>query len=305
MPSSVTHRYIGLDTLKRLNKEPKNIIEKRINNYIAYCQFTDPLYFYHILIHKNKIIALGHLTHRKYVFKTFNYLIEANKKNKDLELFTLIAGFITHYQADKTCHPYINYLADDKRDNIRTDKHFEIETYLDSYYLNKNEHVNTKTFNNANILFKYKKEPIVIDTLNKMFKEVYNMDNIGNKYYRSLFQMHLAFRFARCDRTGIKKLLYKLIDLNTFKIRRTKYLSYHFNVDNDNYYLNFDHRPWYNIKDSKIIHHESFEELYRQVVINSADIINKLYDYIFLDKELDVYKLIGNYSLANGLVLKD
>ena len=72
----------------------------------------DVLYFYHIfLLRINKIAKLGHRFHHEHVFDSFNMLIEDNKQNKDLELFTFIAGLITHYQADTIMHPYIDYFA--------------------------------------------------------------------------------------------------------------------------------------------------------------------------------------------------
>ena len=110
MPSTITHAYIGLDTLKKLNDKPKEIINNRIDNYKVYCQNMDVSYFYHILLlFNNNVMDLGHRFHREKVFDSFNLLINDNKKNKDLELFTFISGLLTHYIADSTIHPYINY----------------------------------------------------------------------------------------------------------------------------------------------------------------------------------------------------
>ncbi len=304
MPSSFVHRYIGLDTLNRLNDKPKAIITKRVNNYIVYCQYTDPLYFYHILIHKNKVIELGHILHRENVYRNLSYLINANKQNKDDELFTLISGFITHYKADSICHPYINYLAYNDDDLLRTDKHFEIETYLDNYYLNKREKMIYNQDNNTSLIFNYHKEPIVIETINNLFKEYYNVNNMGKKYYSSLRQMKFVFNYIRHDKYGIKRKIYRLLDKNKFRVRRTEYLSYNFPLDNDEYYLNNKHREWYNVRLKNIKRYESFPDLYHQVVKESIYIINELYEYIYNNKELNLRELIGNYSLANGLELK-
>ena len=144
MPSSIVHRYIGLDTLNKLDKKPYEIINNRVNNYILYCQCTDLLYFYRIIgFGGKKMQNLGHQFHWHSVFKSFDYLIKLNKENKDPELFTFIAGFITHYKADSTCHPYINFRSMDSDKIKMYDNHFMIETYLDSYYLQKRENVET------------------------------------------------------------------------------------------------------------------------------------------------------------------
>ena len=36
MPSSVVHRYIGLDTLNKLDKKPYELINSRLGNYVLY-----------------------------------------------------------------------------------------------------------------------------------------------------------------------------------------------------------------------------------------------------------------------------
>ena len=138
MPSTITHAYIGLDTLKKLNDKPRKIIENNLNNYKVYCQNMDVLYFYHIyLLKSNKIENLGHLFHTENVLNYFKMLINDNKENKDLESFTFISGLITHYVADRCAHPYVNYHAKINGATKRNNLHFEIETYLDNYYYNK------------------------------------------------------------------------------------------------------------------------------------------------------------------------
>ena len=50
MPSTITHAFIGLDTIPKLNNKPKKIINDHIDNYKIYCQNMDILYFYHIYL---------------------------------------------------------------------------------------------------------------------------------------------------------------------------------------------------------------------------------------------------------------
>ena len=98
MPSTITHGYIGMDTIKKLTPLPKEILTNHLDNFKVYCQGTDILYFYHIfLLKSNKIQKLGHKFHSNKTFKSFKYLIELNKENKNQELFTFIAGLITQH----------------------------------------------------------------------------------------------------------------------------------------------------------------------------------------------------------------
>ena len=54
---------------------------------------------------------------------------------------------------------------------------------------------------------------------------IFNFKNGGKLYYRSLKEMWFTYNYIRYDKYGIKKLLYQMIDLNPFKLPRTKYLS--------------------------------------------------------------------------------
>lgn len=298
MPSTITHAIIGLDTINKLNNKPKKIINDHIDNYKIYCQNMDVLYFYHIfLLKSNKIQKLGHLFHHEHVFDSFNLLIQDNKNNKDLELFTFIAGLITHYQADSIIHPYINYYVESSNETKGFSKHFEIETYLDNYYINSRINKNHKRFNNTSFVFNYKENKLIEEEITKVFKEFFNYPNMGKKYYYALKEMKFAYNYARYDKYGIKKQIYKTIDLNPFNIKRTRYLSYHFDLDNDEYYLNLNHKEWLNnnIKSTK-----SFLDLVNEVIDNSSTIINELYEYIFENKDVKLKKLIKNIDYGTG-----
>ena len=305
MPSSITHAYIGLKAIDLLNKKPKDIINNHINNYKVYCQNMDVLYFYHILLlHNNIIQKLGHKFHNEHVYKSFELLITDNKKNKDTELFTFIAGLITHYIADSTMHPYIDFLAHNDNKILQVDKHFEIETYIDNYYIKYYINNDYKKYNNSNFIFNYTKEQIIIDEINKVYKKLWNYDNMGIKYYKALKEMHFIFKYIRHDNYGIKKNIYKFIDINPFNIRRCKYLSYHFNLDNDNYYLNLNHTKWFNYHKKDYISNKSFIDLMNDVTKKSAFIINNLYEYIFNNKNINLKELVGNNSYATGLPIE-
>ena len=305
MPSSIVHAYIGLDTLNKLNNKPKSIIEKHINNYKVYCQNMDVLYFYHILLlFNNKVQDLGHRIHHEKTNDFFKILINDNKENKDSELFTFIAGLITHYKADSTIHPFINYQSMSKTETERFNKHFTIETYLDNYFINERMSVNYKKYNNTKFVFNYQKNDIVKDSITKVYKELYNYPNMGKKYYKSLRDMKFVFNYARHDRFGIKRFLYKIIDLNSLKkIPRVQYLSYNFNLDNSDKYLNNNHNTWYNPDKKDLVSNKSFMDLYNEVIDNASYTINELYEYIFNYKNIDIDKLIGNLSYATGLKL--
>ena len=304
MPSTITHAFIGLDTVNKLNDKPKKIINNHINNFKIYCQNMDVLYFYHIyLLKSNKIQETGKRFHHEYTYDVFKTLIDDDKLLKDDELFTFISGLITHYQADTTIHPYINHFTNYHNESKRFSKHFEIETYIDNYFVNKRLNNKHKTYNNTKDIFDYTEEDIIKQELDKILKEYFNLSNGGKYYYRALKEMRFTYNYVRYDKYGVKKLIYRTIDLNPFNLPRTKYLSYHFDLDNNEYYFNLNHDKWIN-RENKEISTKSFFDLYDDVTNNSSDIINKLYDYIYEEKDVNVKKLIKNLDYGTGLPIR-
>ena len=195
-------------------------------------------------------------------------------------------------------HPYVDSFSNNREEkNI----HFEVETYIDNYYVNMRLNKNHQKYNNTGFLFNYKEKKIIKDEINKLFLKLFNYPNMGSKYYRALKEMIFAYNYCRYDKYGIKRFLYQIIDLNPFDIQRTKYLSYHFDLDNNDYYLNLDHKEWLNNGE---ISHKSFLDLYEEVINSSSIIINELYKYIFENKEVNTKKLVKNLDYVTGLEIR-
>ena len=304
MPSTITHTHISLDTLKRVNLKPKELISKHLEDYKSFAQGMDILYFYHILLIKSNIVQkLGHDFHHEKTNEVFKYIIEYNKENKSDIIFTFLSGLITHYVADSTIHPYVNYIAKSKTKLEQTDRHFEVETYLDNYMISK-KHKDYKTFKNYKLQFNNKKNQKIIKLIDNIYQEFFNYPNMGKKYYQALKEMRFVFKYIRHDKTGIKRKIFQLIDFNKFKIRRVTYLSYHFELKNFDHYLNTTNKKWFNIRNESITSNNSFEELYIDTCKKASNIINKLYEYIYQDKKIDLDKLLENRSYSTGLPIK-
>lgn len=305
MPSTITHTYIALDTLDKLNKEPKELILKNIEDYKTFASSMDILYFYNIFLFKKNIIQeVGHEWHHINTFNTFNDIIKFNKEDKDSIIFTLLSGLITHYVADSTLHPYINYLAYPLHGIKLTDKHFEIETVLDQYMIIKKEKTNYIENKTYKLQFNNKKNDKIINILNYLFNKYYSVNNVGTKYYKALKSMKFVFKYLRYDKYGIKKKIYHILDKNKFNIRRCEYLSYNFKIQNKEFYLNNNKKEWFYPKDNTIKSNKSFEELYSEIINKSSNIINKIYNYIYLNKEINLKELIPDLSYSTGLLIK-
>ncbi len=311
MPSSITHAYIAKDVYEALNTHiKKRISEEYLNNFIIYSFNADVLYFYKILAvyssKAKKIQKLGSYVHNN---KTNEFLINITnkvKKSKDNQEFTLLMGFITHYIADSTLHPFINYKSNliiNKDNNIR-DTHFIIETYIDNYYVNKRENIDYRKYKFYETLNLDRNENIV-NLLNSSFLEVFGESNIGEYYFEAVKDMKNFFHYLRYDPSRFKWYFYQVANVLAKKVfRDVRYLSYNFPLDKDEFCFNTKKENWYNIHNPKLVSNKSFFELYEDVVNKSAEVIEKVYDYVYENKDVNLEELFENKFYGTGLKLK-
>ena len=312
MPSSVAHAYIARDVYKKLDKRIKQKIKiDYLEDYKTYAQGPDIFYFYKIITSfttkSKKIRNFGHTCHDKKVNDVFITLTNKVKISKDTNQFLYLIGLTTHYLADSIIHPYINYksVRMKKKYFKKKDAHFLLETYFDNYMINKEENINYKKFKVYNFCFNLKRKEEVVNLLNETFKEVFNQDNMGEKYFKGVDDAKKFFKYVRYDPIGYKKYFYKFFNIFLKRcFRDVRYLSYNLDLDKDVDYLNLNHDIWYNLDDKTLKSKKSLLDLYGDVVSNAKEIIEKLYDYVFNDYEVDLEKLFGNKSYGSGLPLK-
>lgn len=311
MPSSITHAYIAKDVYSRLDKKIKTKFQKNdLENFKTYSQGPDLFYFYNIFFPISKksrdIIKFGRYCHHNQVNELFINLTKKVKKSKNFDEFLFLIGLTCHYIADSTMHPYINYQSSllVKKNYTNRDAHFKIETYLDNYMIKKNEKINYKEFKVHEFCFNLEKNENVVNLLNKSFQEVFNENNIGEIYFKSLKDMKLFFKYLRYDHKKCKNYFYNFANIFAKRIfRDVRYLSYNFDLDNDNFYLNLNHDIWHNVENPNLKSNLSFLELYREVVLQTKLTIEKLYEYVYENKRVDLEKLFGNKSYSTGLII--
>lgn len=309
MPSTMTHAYIAKDIYKKLDIKIKSkITTTNLNEMLMFSSGFDVLYFYKmILMPFNRINKLGNKAHNSKINAFFINLINQIKKSKNMDQFMYLAGLIAHYVADSTIHPYVTFKANGmkKKHFTERDGHFQIEAYLDNYFINKYEKGDYRKFKIHDELFKVERNQDIVDLLNKAFKDVFQEDNIGEYYYKAVVDMRNFFKIFRYDSMGLKRKVYNVINIfASLFFRDIRYLSYNFPLDNDEFYLNLKHEEWYNLKDISIKSRESLLELYDRVVKKGLMMTEEVYDYIFENKNVDLEKLFGNKSYGDGIVLK-
>ena len=313
MPSSITHAYIAKDVYEILDKKIKNKINSRkLEDYKTYSEGPDIYYFYKMLTPFTKksyeVRTFGRSCHAEKTNEVLINLTNKVKETKDFDQFLYLIGLMTHYNADSTIHPYINYKASlmTKKFFENRDAHFLLETYLDNYMIKKREPGNYKKFKVYEFCFNVRKHSKVVDLLNQTFYEVFGIKDLGEYYFKGVKDMKNFFKYLRYDPIGYKKYIYKVLNIIAKRcFRDIRYLSYNFDLLEDDDYLNLNHESWYNIDGFKDkLYNDSFIDLYLEVVNKTKEMVLELYDYIYEDRQVNLEKLYKNKSYGTGLTLK-
>ncbi len=275
MAEITTHVFLAKDIKDRIN----------CNESIKFFSLGPDAFFF-----SNKTKKLGNYMHRNkslLFFKNYIKYIKENKLENNDYILGSLYGFLSHYVLDYMVHPYIFYF-----DHLDKDMHRMYEMCLTKNILNSHNIGNYKLFNEI----KCDKNEEVIKLLNHVFKETFDYDNYGLEYYKSINRVRRIYRLFRYDRFGIKRSIYKIIEL--FSNRKISLISFH---DIKDVNMNLEHKRWNHPCNIKEKHNESLIDLYNKsidiVIKNIKDINLVLNDKKNIDY-LD--NIIKNNSYVNG-----
>ena len=312
MPSTATHAYFSLDVLEKLSDPTKKYIDKELIK--AFSQGPDPLYFYNLAsLSKGKYIRrdytlLLHHTKTKDFFINLINEIKHRKLEKNKQVMSFLYGFICHYALDTTIHPYIKfktgiYNKNDKNTYKYKNLHIDMEVHLDCYMIFQREQIPAKNFKLYNFCFNINHmDNKLKELLNDVAKNVYNIDNFSNIYYKSLKQMKIIYRLFRYDKTGLKKLGYKIIDkILPLKQLNKEQLSYNVNYKRKLHYLNKEKNEWNHPMDQYETYTYSFIELYHISLTKALEIINEVNKVLYENENVDILdNVFKNLSYRTG-----
>lgn len=309
MPAIYTHNVFAKNVFNNLDVKIQDSFNKSINIYEIFSQSFDFLYYYNFLSLKpgRKIRKFGRYCHRNntqdYLLNIITY-IKKNKLYKKADILAYLYGSINHYICDTTMHPYVNYLSETAQDKIGM--HTKLEFEIDAYYYEK---ITNKPFYKYDItkdlLKKTKFTKRLKNCMNEVYKSTYNQDNLGEIYEKSYNQSRTLFKLGMLDKFGIKKFIYKILDIFSKPFGfKCSYVSFYIkNIDTS--FLNIDKKEWFNPYAKEITSNLSWDELMNYAKDKSIKIIT-LCDKYFKNK-ISLKKIkeeIPNISYSNGLLIK-
>ena len=227
-----------------------------------------------------------------------------DKLYKKADILAYLYGSINHYICDTTMHPYVNYLSETAQDKIGM--HTKLEFEIDAYYYGK---ITNKPFYKYDItkdlLKKTKFTKRLKNCMNEVYKRTYNQDNLGEIYEKSYNQSSTLFKLGMLDKFGIKKFIYKILDIFSIPFGfKCSYVSFYIkNIDTS--FLNIDKKEWFNPYAKEITSNLSWNELMNFAKDKSIKIITLCDKYFKNKTSLKKLKAeIPNISYSSGLPIK-
>ncbi len=247
MPSYVSHTIMANEVYNKLNDKTIDL-----DYFLTYSLGCD----------LSKYSKCRNKTHRIDIREKFiNSLLDYAKNNDLLEnkkIKGVIFGHICHFALDDTVHPLVRKVCKICKPNKKN--HLYLETYYDSYLVNKKYKIPLNRYDNKK-LFKGKINNDIKEMLNYAYKETFKEKNIV-KYYKYNIFLYKKIRY-----------LYLIIPLNILKklFGITKFLKQNKKID----LLNKNHKIYYyDINDKEINY--NFDKLYKKGIEKAISDINKI-----------------------------
>lgn len=132
MPAAITHYYHALRVLELW--KPENI---EWDAFLWGAQGPDFLFYHRVLPWQKgeSLSAYGGQIHQEAVLQTFSALRDYAQAHPSVCIQSYIAGFLCHYAADRTCHPFVRAQTQELRKHEPEQggqiAHHELESALD------------------------------------------------------------------------------------------------------------------------------------------------------------------------------
>lgn len=287
----------------RFTEELQNELPGDINQDIAFLgsQGPDPMYY----TGGKDFRRIADDIHRYRTRDFFKTMVDYVKENNNKTTYSFLFGFISHYALDAYIHPYVYYNTGiyDK-DNPSTHHmrglHMKFERSIDCVQIQKELHIKPRKLNLTKYYFTLKEAPTeVLELMHHTLKKEYQLPNGYSMYDKSTKAMYKMLKYIVTDRTGIKKLFYKFVDL--------------FNKDNDMFlsdlslYNHIDKYDFHN--DAKNVwldpltgeeYTTSLDEILLEAKEFAKDILTKVDQYINTSTHINLDDVFTDLSFNTG-----
>jgi len=279
MPGHLTHDKSYIDVYKRFPRKMKEQYAGAWEQHRVFCQGHDLLLFY-MFLHLTKYAQLQDKLKKiedniQVLVVNFIALMREAGKTDEAKLF--LYGYLIHHFLDAKLHPLVIYETGD----LRTDKnaqalHLLVENMIDAYMLKK-DGVDPMTFKIHHVVpSKAALSPATRAIVRESFQKTYGLENFDEIFADYNKMTRTFFRTLRHDPHGIKKVLFRPLDLMLFGLFKPSILPFRFDGTECLAYLNLDKKEWTHPIDASILSTQSLDELFDEAVSEMTHMIAML-----------------------------
>ena len=292
----------------RMAKDVIKNIEYAFNKKIVSnaAQGPDPLYYNFFSKEHPEYRKYADAMHRKDTDLLLKIMTNYVKENLTVDSYSFLVGFICHYALDVKIHPYVYnhvgvYKKDDKRTHEWRGLHLKFERSIDAVLIEEDTGIKPRKMNLNTKYFPLRSPSLEIMKIwDHILKEVYDKDNGGVMYLISTVEMRKNIKRFVKDKRGIKKLIFKFIDLINKKHDMFFQDMSMFNHIEKYDFLNKEKHTWYHPVTNEEYNY-SVMELYDQAVKFASELIKNIRLYIYEDEDIDLSKVFTNLSFNTGI----
>lgn len=309
MAGTITHAYFANDLYDKLDKKTKNNLKDYKENLKTYSQGHD-IFFFTFNVINIKTRKIGNYLHKNNTRDFFINMITYIKDNNlqdNYEIMSFLYGYIAHYVLDSTVHPYVTYKSGifkrKKKETYKyNSKHNNLESYIDAYMINKRENMIPNKFKIHKLCFNTKVSKELSKLIDYTFYKTYGFKHMSLYVKEGILNMKISYRLLRYDPFKIKKKIYNTVDKILPKsIKKTSPISFAYTLDNDEYYLNLNHKKWNHPRYKDETYTYSFLDLYNNALDKTIYIINNVNNILYNNKDIkNLNKLFLNISFSSG-----
>ena len=278
MPGHVTHNNSYLDVYRLLPEKMRQRYAGAWERYKPFAQGHDFLLLYMFLhlpqypkVH-NKLKIIEEAVQELVV----QYVHALRETGGSDESVMFLYGYLVHHFMDAKLHPLIIYETGDlQNDKNASALHLLVENMIDAYLLRK-DGVDPKKFKIHELIAS--EAALSAETraiIDASFKAAFGLENFSELFADYNKTARTFFKALRYDPRGIKRLLFKPLDVLLMGVFKPSILPCIHDGTECLRYLNLEKELWTNPADAKVST-QSFDELYDEGVREIARMLSLL-----------------------------
>ncbi len=306
MPAAYIHENIAQKALGKI-KHPPQYIKENMAAFELGAQGPDFLFFYNIFKFWDKDFSpnkLGEKMHVQRVNEFFRSVLINSKKQGAAALAWTI-GFVTHYAADTTIHPFVYGKTDNADGSHNTNCHLTLESQFDTwYYRSKGNKGIPKQAKFSKIISNEQKSQVAL-TVSIACDEVYPESRLTYEQAHKAIDDMGKIISVLYSPYKIKHSIFTLIE---YIIKKPGVVTSHAPAQKlpEYDFLNLEKEIWENPWDKSIKSNHSFPELFDIAADKAAKYIETVMGFFDGNMSLDeTSAILGNNSYSSGLPIKE